>query len=207
MLNTKIIWRHSWLDILLLTSVTHSYIAWYECQHETRAAIYMVSVEEEMAGNQICDRIWENPACCYFRENHDRIICTTSELTLRPIARSVSKIQRPLCNDARTLELEKLQSKCVATYVRGVSVYPLFVHKSLQNFQLAVKWRYESAVRLPIRKPGQSRWKWFTFEEAFIYPFITYFFFEREHQVEKNAHGTSFLSTKKPHTHRQQILQ
>ena len=42
---------------------------------------------------------------------------------LRPIASSVSEIQRPLHAIARTIELEKLRSKCVATHAHAASVY------------------------------------------------------------------------------------
>ena len=43
--------------------------------------------------------------------------------SLRPIARSVSEIFSLLCDDARTIELQKLRSKGVAMRAHAFSVY------------------------------------------------------------------------------------
>ena len=48
---------------------------------------------------------------------------TPLELSLRPIARSISEIFSLLCDDTRTIELEKLRSKGVAMRAHAFSVY------------------------------------------------------------------------------------
>ena len=72
-----------------------------------------------------CDRVWENPPYSYFRKIAIALYLssTTLELSLRPIARSVPRILRPLSDHARTIKLDKLQSKGVAMRTHPISVY------------------------------------------------------------------------------------
>ena len=69
--------------------------------------------------------MWPSMTSGIFRENRDRDIyhSTTISPNLRPIASSVSEIQRPLYAIVRTIELEKLWSKCVATHSHAASIY------------------------------------------------------------------------------------
>ena len=83
----------------------------------------------KIATSNNCDRIWENPPYGIFRENRDRNIYqqynvrTNLAPSFRSIARSISEICSLLCDDARTIELEKLRSKGVAMRAHALSVY------------------------------------------------------------------------------------
>ena len=76
----------------------------------------------------ICDRIWKNPPCCYFREYlHGAMYqyyyyATNVAPSLTAIACSVSEIRGFLCAHAHSITLEKLRSKDVAMHAGGVSV-------------------------------------------------------------------------------------
>ena len=70
-----------------------------------------------------------NPPYGIFREYRDRNIYQQYSIrtnlcpSLRPITRSVSDIFSFLCDDERTIELEKLRSKDVAMHAHAFSVY------------------------------------------------------------------------------------
>ena len=89
---------------------------------------YTTLVVQSKYTSTICDRIWENPPYGIFCEKRDRNIYqqyvrANLAPSFRSIARSISEICSLLCNDVWTIELEKLQSKCVAMRAHALSVY------------------------------------------------------------------------------------
>ena len=68
---------------------------------------------------------WKSVACPHTYRAFLVTSRTNLAASFRPIAGSVSEIWRLLCDDARTLELEKLRSKGVATHARVYYAYTL----------------------------------------------------------------------------------